>query len=203
MKATEHRLKPWADLVEHNPRSMKRIVNAVALQQAIHFLEGRQITPETLAQWTILELRWPVLAEFLSVNPSAVPGASPRTGASATMHSVPKHVASLFGDSAVLEVAAANGIAGATRLSEAASHQPVDDVVTASRCCALKTKQFGVAEVASGQFVMRTFLDHAAAIENHQLVGELGQRGKAVGDDDHRLSSEPSTRRFARIWFSV
>jgi len=57
-----------------------------------------------------------VLAEFLVANPSAVRYL--QNGGKCDDGSVPKHVASLFADPAVVEVAAANGIAGATALSE-------------------------------------------------------------------------------------
>jgi hypothetical protein len=62
---TEHRLQRFADLLEPNPRAMKRLVNAYGLHQATHFLEGRRVSPDALARWTILELRWPLLADML------------------------------------------------------------------------------------------------------------------------------------------
>jgi hypothetical protein len=66
---TEHRLQAFADLLEPNPRSMKRLVNAYGLHQATHFLEGRKVSPDALALWTIVELRWPLLADFLTSYP--------------------------------------------------------------------------------------------------------------------------------------
>ena len=63
--ANEHRFRSFAHLLERNPRAMKRLVNALGMNQALAFLEGRAVTPETLARWTILELRWPVLADWL------------------------------------------------------------------------------------------------------------------------------------------
>jgi hypothetical protein len=65
---TEHRLLAFAELLEPNPRSIKRIANAIGMQQAIQFLEGRNVSPEALARWTIIDLRWPALAEFLVAN---------------------------------------------------------------------------------------------------------------------------------------
>ena len=67
--ATEHRLQKFADLLEPNPRSMKRLVNAVGMAQARGFLEGRTVLPETRARWVMLTLRWPILAEFIAAEP--------------------------------------------------------------------------------------------------------------------------------------
>lgn len=71
-EATRHRLQPCADLLESNPRAMKRLVNAFGFHQATHFLEGRNVSPEVLARWTILELRWPLLANYLATHPALV-----------------------------------------------------------------------------------------------------------------------------------
>lgn len=71
-KETEHRLQRFAGLLEPNPRAMKRLVNAYGLHQATHFLEGRSVDPEALALWTIIELRWPLLAEYLAAWPHSV-----------------------------------------------------------------------------------------------------------------------------------
>ena len=48
---------------------MKRLVNAYGFYQATHILEGRTVSPDALARWTIVELRWPVLAEYIAVRP--------------------------------------------------------------------------------------------------------------------------------------
>lgn len=68
MRVAEHRLQPLAHLLEANPRSMKRLVNAYGLNQARAFLEDRKVSVETLARWTIVELRWPLLADYLAAN---------------------------------------------------------------------------------------------------------------------------------------
>jgi hypothetical protein len=68
IRAAEHRLEPLARLLEPNPRSMKRLVNAYGLNQARVFLEGRKVEVEALARWTIIELRWPILADYLATN---------------------------------------------------------------------------------------------------------------------------------------
>jgi KAP family P-loop domain len=100
-RATEHRLRPFSDMLERNPRSMKRFINAYGLHQATLFLEGRFVAPEVLARWIILELRWPLLADFLSEQPDAVaqqPANSDRSTG------VPKHLRKLLGDAKVQAV---------------------------------------------------------------------------------------------------
>jgi len=68
IRAAEHRLQPLAGLLEPNPRSMKRLVNAYGLNHARAFLEGRTVAVEALARWTVVELRWPLLADYLASN---------------------------------------------------------------------------------------------------------------------------------------
>jgi len=89
MQETEHRLQPFAHLLEANPRAMKRLVNAYGLYQAAHILERRQVSPEALARWTIVELRWPLLAEHLASRPQLLSGPST---------SLPKSLKGLFED---------------------------------------------------------------------------------------------------------
>lgn len=67
-KIIEHRLQPLACLLEANPRAMKRLVNAYGLNRAVAYLEGRDISVEALARWTIIELRWPKLADHLAMS---------------------------------------------------------------------------------------------------------------------------------------
>jgi hypothetical protein len=66
--AAEHRLERFDSLLERNPRSMKRLVNAYGLNRSLAYLEARDVPVETLARWTIIELRWPILADYLAVN---------------------------------------------------------------------------------------------------------------------------------------
>jgi hypothetical protein len=68
IRAAEHRLQQFAPLLEANPRSMKRLVNAYGLNHARAILESRKVSVEALARWTIVELRWPVLANYLAEN---------------------------------------------------------------------------------------------------------------------------------------
>lgn len=71
-KQLEHRLRPFAALLEPNPRSMKRLVNAVAIARARCLLEGRAVALEPLARWTIIELRWPLVAAWLAEAPERI-----------------------------------------------------------------------------------------------------------------------------------
>jgi hypothetical protein len=68
----EHRLRAFGHLLEANPRAMKRLVNAYGLHQATHFLEGRDVSPDALAIWTIIELRWPLMSDLLAARPALI-----------------------------------------------------------------------------------------------------------------------------------
>lgn len=103
MRETEHRLQPFAPLLEANPRAMKRLVNAYGLYQAAHILERRSVSQEALARWTIVELRWPLLAELLAERPQAL-GESPS--------SLPKAIKRLLEDPEVKAVIAGTPPAG-------------------------------------------------------------------------------------------
>lgn len=61
----EHFLAQFESLLEPNPRAMKRLVNAYGIRQASNFLAGRRVNPSLLALWTIMEMRWPRLADYL------------------------------------------------------------------------------------------------------------------------------------------
>ena len=68
-ESTEFFLSPFAHLLDPNPRSMKRFVNAYALQRDLAVLAGLDIVDEKrrkqLALWTIVCLRWPIFEEYL------------------------------------------------------------------------------------------------------------------------------------------
>jgi hypothetical protein len=70
--ATEHALEKFAGLLEPNPRSMKRFVNAFGVARVVLTLENRLVPTNSLALWTILEGRWPILADHLRSHPEAV-----------------------------------------------------------------------------------------------------------------------------------
>lgn len=103
----EHRLQPFTPLLEPNPRAMKRLVNAVGMAQARAFLEGRSVALDTLARWTLIELRWPLLADHLAGNIEAVALAH-----GGTCDGVPEPIAKLLGDAHVRAVIAPEGDAG-------------------------------------------------------------------------------------------
>jgi hypothetical protein len=113
---TEHRLQKLAHLLEPNPRSMKRLVNAVGMAQARGILEGRTASPETRARWAMLSLRWPVLADFIADHPTAVAhwkkpkGKARRAAAGADW---PAAVRALQDDRTVMEVVGGEGEEGA------------------------------------------------------------------------------------------
>lgn len=114
---TEHRLRRYVDMLEPNPRAMKRLVNAYGMHQATLFLAGRSCPPDALARWTILELRWPLLADFLANRPGCVRllhGALDDK----EFPQVPDQLRDLFGDELVNAVIGPKR--GANRLSETA-----------------------------------------------------------------------------------
>ena len=65
----KHLLAQFTGIVPDNPRVMKRMVNAFAMRQAIGILERNQTPTEVLARWTILEQRFPALADLLIEHP--------------------------------------------------------------------------------------------------------------------------------------
>jgi len=70
--ATEHSLQRFAVLLPPNPRTMKRFVNAYSAMRAVRTLEGNPIRVESLALWTIIEIRWPSLADHLRGRPESI-----------------------------------------------------------------------------------------------------------------------------------
>jgi hypothetical protein len=69
---TEHLLQPFADLLEPNPRAMKRFVNAYRIARAVKILGSVDVDQKKLALWTIMSMRWPSLAEYVQNNPQLV-----------------------------------------------------------------------------------------------------------------------------------
>ena len=73
VETTEHELQKFWDLLDPNPRSMKRFVNAFGVERALRTIErGDTVELEPLARWTVVLLRWPLLAELLQSDPSLV-----------------------------------------------------------------------------------------------------------------------------------
>jgi KAP-like P-loop domain-containing protein len=74
---TRHALDDFAPLLEDNPRAMKKLVNAYGLQRDLQVIEGRNLAGNEhelrqLALWTILTIRWPILAQYLAEHPAEV-----------------------------------------------------------------------------------------------------------------------------------
>jgi hypothetical protein len=66
----QHFLADYEGLVEKNPRAMKRLLNAYGFRRGFEiqsniFREGDG-EMDALVRWTILENRWPVLADHLA-----------------------------------------------------------------------------------------------------------------------------------------
>jgi hypothetical protein len=114
-RQSEHRLQRFADLLEPNPRAMKRLVNCYGLHQATLFLEGRSVSPEALALWTIIELRWPLLSDLLAERPQLI--ADFADGKAMDNKSIPDVLKELFGDDEVKEVVG-GGSGGVSALNE-------------------------------------------------------------------------------------
>jgi hypothetical protein len=78
-KEIENRLRPFSPLLEPNPRAMKRLINAYQIELRRLLAEGRRVgrsavTPEQIALWTIVALRWPLLADQLALQPELLAG---------------------------------------------------------------------------------------------------------------------------------
>lgn len=69
MERLEHDLKPYSELLNPNPRSMKLLVNAYSLNSALAILSEEEIEFHQLVLWTILSSRWPQLASYLEEFP--------------------------------------------------------------------------------------------------------------------------------------
>jgi DNA polymerase III delta prime subunit len=75
--STEYFLKPFAPLLEPNPRAMKRLVNAYAVLRDMALLAGVNVLGDInerrqLALWAIVSLRWPLLEEYLEEHPDVI-----------------------------------------------------------------------------------------------------------------------------------
>ncbi|MCO5995311.1 P-loop NTPase fold protein [Actinoallomurus rhizosphaericola] len=99
--ATEHSLQRFAALMTPNPRSMKRFVNAYTTLRAVRTLEGNPVRTEPLALWTIVETRWPGLADHLRRRPTDV---GLLGGHLDDLADVPAELRDLFRDPAVNKV---------------------------------------------------------------------------------------------------
>jgi hypothetical protein len=72
VKAREHFLLQYRNLIEPNPRAMKRLLNAYGFRRGFDLQSGRRSHPDALVRWTILENRWPILADYLEGRSSGL-----------------------------------------------------------------------------------------------------------------------------------
>ncbi len=109
-KAIEHSLQSIRGLIEPNPRAMKRLVNAVGMAQARIFLEARDVPLDIVARWTLIELRWPLLADHLREEPSTIDRVGEKRDALATAE-LPPPIASMMNARALKEIVRPKGMA--------------------------------------------------------------------------------------------
>jgi hypothetical protein len=73
----DHVLQEFLPLSDHNPRSLKRLRNAYAVNLISGLVSGVALSSGGIAQdglirWTIITLRWPRFANYLLDNPETV-----------------------------------------------------------------------------------------------------------------------------------
>jgi hypothetical protein len=107
----EHLLSRFVHLLEPNPRGIKRLVNAYGFELEIQIvgstsIETGQRAIETLALWTILNLRWPLLGEYLADRPAKVT----QIGTGGKLADVPPELEELFWDPDVQAVVNGDGV---------------------------------------------------------------------------------------------
>ncbi|MEO7768928.1 MAG: P-loop NTPase fold protein, partial [Ferruginibacter sp.] len=111
LKQTKHFLEPYNVLVDINPRDMKRLLNSYSVNKASSLLSHIDVPLHELILWTIIEMQWPVLAEYLLDHPSVI-NLSPEEQKSKT----PPYIADLLQDEKVSNVVCGGEIGA--RLSE-------------------------------------------------------------------------------------
>jgi hypothetical protein len=68
----DHDLARFVPLLDPNPRSMKLFVNTYGVLRSLRTLEEVFVPSEALALWTVVEIRWPALADHLRRSPESV-----------------------------------------------------------------------------------------------------------------------------------
>jgi hypothetical protein len=101
----KHTLSAFAPLLEPNPRAMKRLVNAYSINSALSILGRLDISPNDLALWTILSMRWPELAELLEESPHDIEKINPDAE-----YDKENPISKLFSDTEVINVINAKGV---------------------------------------------------------------------------------------------
>jgi hypothetical protein len=71
-KIIEHKLQKFVDLIEPNPRAMKRLINDISTAKAINYLYNKELDQDALILWTILKQQHPALAQYFLDNPAKI-----------------------------------------------------------------------------------------------------------------------------------
>lgn len=71
-KIIEHKLQQFVDLIEPNPRSMKRLINDVGTLKAMTILYQQSVDENQIILWAILKQNYPSLAEYLWEEPELI-----------------------------------------------------------------------------------------------------------------------------------
>lgn len=74
----EHKLMPFVDLIEPNPRAMKRLINDIGTAKALSILYNQRVEQEQLVLWSILKQQHPTLCDYFWQNPEKI--SPPQTG---------------------------------------------------------------------------------------------------------------------------
>lgn len=88
---TEHRLLAYVDLIEPNPRSVIRLINAYEVNRAVVAaleLVADDELLDRLARWTILTIRWPAVGEALREAPALLDDVAASQAVTATSQDV-------------------------------------------------------------------------------------------------------------------
>lgn len=97
---TEHDLQKFARLLDRNPRHIKRFLNTYSANMVASGLDQSFPDFDSLALWTIVRMRWPVVADYLVSHPeviSSVSNVGPTGGA-------PQEVAEVLGTREFIDV---------------------------------------------------------------------------------------------------
>lgn len=92
----EHTLLPYKEFLEDNPRAMKRLVNSYSANRALALLSETKIDLHQLALWTIIQSRWPLLAEYLEEHSEMLSYISQQGDMSKVPPEVPESLKTLF-----------------------------------------------------------------------------------------------------------
>jgi hypothetical protein len=103
----EHTLRPYAPLLDPNPRAMKLLVNGYSANRALAILSEVEIELHQLALWTILCSRWPQLADGLAQHPDLLKKIGQQPDAT-----VPDSLKPLWEEASVISVVTGDSIGG-------------------------------------------------------------------------------------------